>query len=84
MNETQWVPINTTQTLWEKRVLVQYNDKNKEKIEKIRFLCAEIINFLENDKNSRNEMGWEIARLYANAMTEIEWACMWSIKAICK
>lgn len=72
------------QTLWESRVLVKYNDKNNDKIERIRFLCAELIDFLEEDKQSRNEMDWEIARLYANAMTEIEWSCMWAIKAICK
>lgn len=71
-------------TLWETRILVKYNDKNNSKIERIRFLCAELIDFLEEDKIARNVMDWEIARLYDNAMTEIEWACMWSIKAICK
>lgn len=76
-------------TLWESRVLVTYNDNNTETIAEIRNLSAKLIDLLETHKNIRTDnwqamMSWEVARLYANAMTEIEWACMWSIKAVCK
>lgn len=74
-------------TLWESRVLVTYNQDpaHLAKIAKIRSLSAELIDFLNEDKMSRQPaVDGEQARVYATAMTEIEGACMWAIKAICK
>jgi len=75
-----------TTTFWEKRVNVVYkNDDNTlDSIWKIRTLSAELIDLLENDFKKHSEFNPEIKRVYANAQTEIEWACMWAIKAICK
>ena len=74
-------------TLGESRVLVTYNQdpKHLAKIAKIRELSSELINFLNEHKMIRTvPVDGEQARVYATAMTEIEWACMWAIKAICK
>lgn len=74
-------------TLWESRVLVTYNQDTVHLIQiaEIRKISASLIDFLEAHKKNRTvTMGWEEARVYAHAMTVIEDACMWSIKAICK
>jgi len=74
-------------TLGESRVLVTYNQdpKHIENIAKIRAISAELIDFLNEHKMARIvPVDWEQARVYATAMTEIEWSCMWAIKAICK
>ena len=76
--------MNEDLTLWGQRVLVTYNDNNTNSIVNIRNLSAQLIDLLEEHKNKRENINWEIIRVYANAMTEIEWACMWAIKAICK
>lgn len=75
-----------TKTLGESRVLVQYKNDEVQNfnIVQIRKLSAELIDFIETHKQSRTAMDWEIARVYANAMTEVDGACMWAIKAICK
>jgi hypothetical protein len=39
---------------------------------------------LEDDFKKHTGFNPEIKRVYANAQTELENACMWSIKAICK
>jgi len=87
MNEAyNTVEINKT-TLWETRVLVENNnltDSDLDKIKIIRERCAELIDLLENDFKKHNEFNPEIKRVYANAQTEIENSCMWSIKAISK
>jgi len=74
-------------TLGESRVLVTYNQApvHLENIAKIRDLSAELINFLNEHKMARPvPVDGEQARVYATAMTEVEGACMWAIKAICK
>lgn len=74
-------------TLWESRVLVIYNQDTVHlmQIDEIRKISASLIDFLEEHKKNRTvAIGWEEARVYAHAMTVIEDACMWSIKAICK
>ena len=74
-------------TLGESRVLVTYNQDpvHLDNIAKIRELSAELINFLNEHKMARPvPVDGEQARVYSNAMTEIEGACMWAIKAICK
>ena len=75
-------------TLGESRVLVTYkNDETQQQtdISKIRKLSAELIDFINEHKMARTTpVGGEEARVYAHAMTVIEDACMWSIKAICK
>ena len=73
-------------TLGQSRVLVPYSDDDiqAQQIQRIRELSAELIDLLDEDKTSRTEMDGEVARVYATAMTDIEVACMWSIKAICK
>ena len=74
-------------TLGESRTLVTYDQGTVQKIQiaEIRKISASLIDFLEAHKQNRTTaIGWEEARLYAHAMTEIEWACMWAIKAICK
>lgn len=79
--------MDTENTLGESRVLVTYNQdpKHLENIAKIRELSAELIDFLNQHKMTRPwSIDGEVARVYATAMTEIEWACMWAIKAICK
>ena len=87
MNESY----NTTEidknTLWEKRVLVEYNHLTEidlDRIKTIREKCSELIDLLEEDFKKHNVFNPEIKRVYANAQTEIESSCMWSIKAICK
>lgn len=79
------------ETLWQSRVLVKYNNEPEQlaKIEEIREICSSLIDLLNEHKNNlEREIGEKASpeklRLYATAMTEIEWACMWSIKAICK
>ncbi len=86
MREDTVIGDTPTITLWQSRVWVIYkNDENTIlNIEKIRKLSAELIDLLDTHKGTRVEMGWEIARVYANAQTEIEWACMWAIKAVTK
>jgi len=73
-------------TFGNSRVLVEYKQDSKHlaNIAKLRELHAWIIDFLKEHQDKRCENNSEIARLYANAMTEVEGACMWSIKAICK
>ena len=73
-------------TLGEQRTMVRYSDNEQQKsdIQTIRNMSAELINFLESHKRNRIGIEWEEARVYAQAMTQIEDACMWSIKAICK
>lgn len=74
-------------TLGETRVLVSYNQDPQQlaNIAKIRELSAELIDFLNEHKMARPvPVDGEQARVYATAMTEIEGACMWAIKAICK
>jgi len=74
-------------TLGESRVLVTYNQDpvHLENIAKIRNLSGELINFLNEHKMARSApVDGEQARVYATAMTEVEGACMWAIKAIRK
>ena len=73
-------------TFWEQRVNVIYRDDKVtlSNINKIRELSAELIDLLEDNFKWYTEFCPERKRVYANAQTEIEWACMWAIKAICK
>jgi hypothetical protein len=74
-------------TLGQSRVLVKYSEDLEQatKIEEIRSISASLIDLLNEHKLARTEpVDGEIARVYATAMTEIEGACMWAIKAICK
>ena len=75
------------QTLGESRVLVKYSEDLQQatKIQEIRSISASLIDLLNEHKIARSEpVDGEQARVYATAMTEIECACMWAIKAICK
>lgn len=74
-------------TLGESRVVVAYSQDTIQQIQiaEIRKISASLIDFLEEHKKNRTtEIWWEEHRVYAHAMTIIEDACMWSIKAICK
>ena len=71
-------------TLWQSRVFVLSNDDNQDTISEIRNISASLTDLLQAHKEARSTMDWEIARLYDNAMIEIEGACMWSIKAVTK
>lgn len=74
-------------TLGESRVLVKYseNPEQSTRIQEIRTLSASLIDLLNEHKMARaTPVDGEQARVYATAMTEIEGACMWAIKAICK
>ena len=74
-------------TLGESRVLVRYSEDLEQamKIQEIRTISASLIDLLNEHKIARSEpVDGEQARVYATAMTQIEDACMWSIKAICK
>ena len=71
-------------TFGDNRVNVIYKDDEAENIETIRNVCAGLIDFLKEHENARTTGSPEIGRLYSLAYTEIENACMWSIKAITK
>lgn len=74
-------------TLGESRVLVRYSEDLEQamKIQEIRTISASLIDLINEHKIARSEpVDGEQARVYATAMTQIEDACMWSIKAICK
>jgi len=74
-------------TLGESRALVRYSEDIDQvtKIQDIRTISASLIDLLNEHKIARSEpVDGEQARVYATAMTQIEDACMWSIKAICK
>ena len=74
-------------TLGQSRVLVRYSEdlQQASQIDEIRTISASLIDLLNTHKMNRPEsIDWETARVYAQAMTQIEDACMWSIKAICK
>lgn len=74
-------------TLGESRVLVRYSEDLEQamKIQEIRTISASLIDLINEHKIARLEpVDGEQARVYATAMTQIEDACMWSIKAICK
>lgn len=75
-----------TMSLWEQRVSVVYSDNpvQKDLIQDIRNSGSQWIDFLAKHKDERPDMDGEIARVYAHAMTVIEDAVMWSIKAITK
>jgi len=72
-------------SLGQSRVMVKYSDSEEQqkKICCIRAFGAEMIDFINYDK-SKKDVDGEQARVYAHAMTVIEDAVMWSIKAICK
>lgn len=77
-------------TLGESRVLVRFRKNSEDleqamKIQEIRTISASLIDLINEHKIARSEpVDGEQARVYATAMTQIEDACMWSIKAICK
>lgn len=79
--------MDTETTLGESRVLVKYSENPEQatRVQEIRTLSASLIDLLNEHKMARaTPVDGEQARVYATAMTEIEGACMWAIKAICK
>ncbi len=78
---------DVTTSLGNSRCFVNYSDDEQQKqlISEIRKRGAIWIDVLEGNKLSMTSpLSSEQARLYALAMTTIEEAVMWSIKAICK
>ena len=64
-------------TLGESRVGIDFNPGGSPKIAKIKRLAADLI----DEVNGIDPASGEIARVRAVAMTEIEGAAMWAVKA---
>jgi hypothetical protein len=65
-------------TLGESRVRTSFNPSDDSKVQHIKERAAEFINYV--DQNVQTPNG-EIARLKALALTSIEEAAMWAVKA---
>ena len=69
-------------TLGEYRVGITFNPGNNPIVDEIKRLAADLIDCF--DEHIDGEEGPEIARLRALAMTHVEDAAMWAVKAVTK
>lgn len=73
------------QTLGEKRVRTTFNPSDDSKVQHLKERAAEFINYVDQNINAPDEMPrenlGEFVRLKALAMTAIEEAAMWAVKA---
>ena len=72
-------------TLGEKRVRTEFNPSNNSIAQNVKERAAELINYINENVNAgdnvpNNELG-EFLRLKALAMTHVEDAAMWAVKA---
>lgn len=80
-------------TLGEYRVGIKFNPSNNSTVDKIKRAAADLIDLIEEDivstidwEADRNEHMWfnEVARLKSLALTRVEEAAMWAVKAATK
>lgn len=72
-------------SLGEKRVRTTFNPSNQSTVQHIKERAAELINYINENVNapegmSKDDLG-EFIRYKALAMTEVESACHWGVKA---
>jgi hypothetical protein len=70
-------------TLGEYRVGITFNPGGNENVNEIKRRAADLIDYIGDWKNAQNDNP-EIVRLVALAMTHIEDAAMWAVKAVTK
>ena len=59
---------------------VSFNPSNNPEVDRIKSLCAELANLLNNER-SKTTSG-EVKRMCSVAITELQTAQMWAVKAI--
>jgi len=74
-----------SKTLGESRVRVEFNPDNNSVVQHLKERAAEFINYINDNVNApetlpKEQLG-EFVRLKSLAMTAIEEAAMWSVKA---
>jgi hypothetical protein len=67
-----------TQTLGEKRVRTSFNPSDDSVVQNIKERIAEVINYVNDNVTSKDG---EQGRLKSLALTELETAAMWAVKA---
>ena len=65
-------------TLGEKRVRTSFNPSDDSKVQHIKERCAELINYINDNVEAKDG---EAGRLKALALTTVEEAAMWAVKA---
>lgn len=65
-------------TLGEKRVRTKFNPSDDSKVQHIKERCAELINYIDQNVLVKDS---EQGRLKAIALTTVEEAAMWAVKA---
>lgn len=68
----------TERTLGEKRVRTSFNPSDQSNVQHIKERAAEFINYVNDNVEAKDAEG---ARLKALALTSIEEAAMWAVKA---
>ena len=71
-------------TLGEYRVGISFNPGGNEMVNKIKRAAADLIDLIETIDHDNQHTRGEVARLKALAMTHIEDAAMWAVKAATK
>lgn len=66
------------QTLGEKRVRTTFNPSDDSKVQHIKERCAELINYINDNVKAPDG---DVARLKSLALTAVEEAAMWAVKA---
>ena len=72
-------------SLGERRVRINFNVTGDEKVTRVKKACAELINFLEEQRavaEINPQYADEKQRLISMAQTEIEQACSTAVKAV--
>lgn len=70
---------NRELTFGEKAMGVNFNPSGDEKVAKAKALCAELADLLNDDRGENRD---ERARLASVAITELQGAQMWAVKAL--
>lgn len=78
--ETQTAPETPALTLAERRAGVSFNPSNNATVDVIKRRSAELIQILMNVQNDSED--GEVKRMAAVAITELQTAQMWGVKAV--
>lgn len=77
-----WDEIKSTLTFWQETVGVTFNPSGLLEVDKFKISYAQIIDWLNDLRNSCDNP--VVKRLASEAITNTENACMWAVKAIVK
>ena len=70
--------MSETKSLGEARVRTSFNPSDDSKVQHIKERCAELINYINDNVESKDG---EVGRLKSLALTGIEEGAMWAVKA---